>query len=204
VSQSISPVEGAGAEYEQCRTAYGPEDPLTLTAQVRLARAYYEEGQFRKAEGLYSSAFAMRGRLVGFDDPSAVSAGFGLAGAYMKSEDWTSARPVLEDLLKRSDRVNGTGSDMSRHIAINLAITYRQLARYGDELPLRQRILANTRETLGFSPLDTGRSLVDLANALEKLGNYEMAMSVNQEAIVEFEAEGVSIHQIVLCKWHMA
>jgi hypothetical protein len=69
---------------------------VTLTAQTRLARVYYEAGQYRRAEDLYSSALAVRGRLIGFEDPLTLSSAFGLASVYMKSKAWASARPVLE------------------------------------------------------------------------------------------------------------
>jgi tetratricopeptide (TPR) repeat protein len=204
VSDSIPSVELAEAEYQSCRAGHGPEDPVTLNAQMRLARAYYEVGQYGRAEDLYSSVFAMRGRLVGLDDPSTLSSAFGLAGAFMKSKAWTSARPVLEDLLERSDRVHGSDSDMSRRIAINLANTYRELGRFGDELPLRQRILAQTRQTPDSDPEGEARSLVDLAKAFLHLGNHELALSVSRDALAAQEESGASFREIVLTKWRIA
>jgi tetratricopeptide (TPR) repeat protein len=204
VPEPIPSVENAEAEYERCRAEYGPEDPKSLAAELRLARAYCDAGRYRTAEGLYSTALAVRGRLFGFDDPSAISTGFGLGSTYMRSETWTSARPVLEDLLERSDRVYGKDSDYTRRIAINLAITYRQLGRYGDELPLRQRILAGARKTLGSDGIDAAHSLVDLANVLENLNNHEMAIAVNEEAIAGLEANGATIREILLRRWHIA
>lgn len=204
MSNPIPSIEHTEAEYERCRSDHGVEDPSTLLAQMRLARAYYEAGQYRRAESEYSSVLAVRGHLLGFDDPLTISSAFGLAGAYMKSEAWTSARPALVDLLERSDRVHGTDSDMSRRIAINLAITYRELGRYGDELPLRQRILAHTRETLDSDHVNTARSLVDLADVLEHLGNHELALSVSKDALVAQEASGATNREIVYTKWRIA
>lgn len=197
-------MEHAEAAYQQCLALYGADNPATLDAQDHLARAYYAAGQHRRAERVFSAVFSVRSRLEGPDDPSTLAAAFGLANALMKEGDWTSARPVLVEVLERSDRVQGADSEMSRRAAINLAITYRELGRYGDELPLRQRILTTTRASAGPSDIDTARSLEDLANVLANLGSYELAYSVNLDALAALEANAASPRAIVLRKWHIA
>ena len=83
----------------------------------------------------------------------------------------------------------------------NLAITLRKLRRYGDEFPLRVRVLESTSKTRGPEHVDTYRSMVDLAQTHRSLGNHEMALSLFTEAVAGLERTGVEPRTILYQKW---
>ncbi len=137
------------------REIYGDSDPGTLDAMLQLGRTLRDAGELREAEHVLTTLLSMQNR-AGEDDGARITrTEFNLAIVLDRLNEYDAARRLWERVLRASDLENGPDSELSLRTAVNLAITLRKLRRYGDEFPLRVRILDSTRRTLGSSPSST-------------------------------------------------
>jgi tetratricopeptide (TPR) repeat protein len=197
-------IEEAEAILDARMELYGREDPGTLLAMTELARACRDSGEYRRAEGLLKTAFAIRERALGTDDPLVIGTEFDLAVVLVRLGEHSAARQVWEDVLAASDRRNGPDSQLSRNAAINLAFTLRQLKRYGDEFPLRMRLLEANSRIYGPDHIDTYRSMANLASVHHNLGNYDVALELNKTVLDGYQSYGVDVRAILYHKWKIA
>jgi tetratricopeptide (TPR) repeat protein len=205
VSDSALPgIEEAEAVLDARRELYGDDNTNTVNAMLTLARVWRDAGENRKAEHLLREALAVQRRLFGEQDPSVVRTEFSLAVVVGSLGETDVACRMWRHVVAVSDALDGPASDLSRSAAVNLAITLRELKRYGDEFPVRQRILDETRARVGEEDLETYRALADLALVQHNLGNYEIAFSLHETAIAGFERSGVEARSLLLRKWTMA
>ncbi len=85
-----------------------------------------------------------------------------------------------------------------------MAITLRKLRRYGDEFPLRVRVLGSTRRSLGPDSIETFKAEIELAQTHRHLGNHEMALGLFTEALAGLERNGGDQRTILYQKWAIA
>ena len=112
---------------------------------------------------------------------------FNLAIVLDRLGEHEAARRLWESVLASSDHDEGIDSELSRQTATNLAITLRKLRRYGDEFPLRVRVLETTTRSLGPDAAATFRAEIDLAQTHRHLGNHELALGLFTEALAGLE-----------------
>jgi len=197
-------VEEARAILDARRELYGDSDPSTLRAMTQLANALRDLGEYRESEALLRASIAIQHRSDDRDPARLTHTEFSLAIVLDRLGEKDAARRLWEDVLEASDAQNGSESDLSVRAAINLAISLRKLSRYGDEFPLRVRILESTRRVKGPEDVDTYRALVDLAQTHRNLGNHEMALSVFTEAMAGLERNGLDQRTLLYQKWAIA
>jgi len=182
---------------------YGETDPVTLDAMFQLAIALRDAGSYHEAESTLRTLLSIQTRDER-DEARTTRTEFNLAIVLDRLGEGHAARRLWEKVLESSDRSNGPGSELSIRAAINLAMTLRQLRLYGDEFPLRVRILESTRSSLGSEHVDTYRSIIDLAQSHRNLGNHDMALSLFTEAVSGLERNGVEPRTILYQKWAIA
>jgi tetratricopeptide (TPR) repeat protein len=205
-------VDGAAAQQvEEARILldarqelYGESDPTTIDAMLHLGRMLRDAGELREAEHVLTSSLSIQNRPDESQQSRITWTEFNLAIVLDRLGEHDAARRFWEVVLEASDRDNGPDSELSVRTATNLAITLRKLRRYGDEFPLRVRVLESTRRTLGADHLDTSRALVDLAQTHRHLGNHEMALSLFTEALGGLQRNGADERTILYQKWAMA
>ena len=124
---------------------YGESEPTTFDAMLQLGRALRDAGELREAERVLTASLSLQNRSPEAD---------GEPGALDRVQPGHRPRPPRRTrggpaalgaaCLASSDRDDGIDSELSRQTATNLAITLRKLRRYGDEFPLRVRVLEST------------------------------------------------------------
>jgi tetratricopeptide (TPR) repeat protein len=197
-------VEEARLLLEARKELYGEADPVTLDANLTLARALRDAGSYHEAESLLRNSLLIQTRSDLPDEARVTRTEFNLAIVLDRLREYDPARRLWENVLEASDRTDGPESALSIQTAINLAITLRKLRRYGDEFPLRVRILESTRRSLGSEHVDTLRSIVDLAQTHRSLGNHEIALSLFTDAVDGFERNGGEPKTVLRQKWAIA
>ena len=145
-------VEEARLLLDARKELYGETDPATLDAMSVLARALRDAGSHHEAESVLRTSLGIQNRSAEMDEARITRTEFDLAIVLDRLGEADAARPLWEKVLEASDRSDGPESQLSRQSATNLAITLRKLRRYGDEFPLRVRILESTRRSARTRP----------------------------------------------------
>jgi tetratricopeptide (TPR) repeat protein len=197
-------VEEARLLLDARQELYGESDPTTCDAMVALGRALRDAGQLREAEGVFSTTLTVLNRSPEENAARLRWAEFNLAIVVDRLGEYEAARRLWERVLVSSDRDDGTDSQLSQQTATNLAITLRKLHRYGDEFPLRVRVLQTARRSLGPDHPDTLRAEIDLAQTHRALGNHELALTAFTEALAGLERTNADQRTILTQKWAIA
>jgi tetratricopeptide (TPR) repeat protein len=197
-------VEEARLVLDARQELYGESDPATFDAMLQFGRALRDAGDLRQAERVLSASLSLQHR-SGDDNEAGVRwTEFNLAIVLDRLGEHEAARRRWEQVLASSDRDDGFDSELSRQTAVNLAITLRKLRRYGDEFPLRVRVLDSARRRLGPDDPETVRAEIDLAQTHRHLGNHELALGLFAEALAGLERSGGDQRTMLEQKWAMA
>src|ERR1700722_11306676 len=200
-------VEEARLVLDARQELYGESDPTTFDAMLQLGRALRDAGELREAERVLTTSLSLQNRSAEHDEVRVRWTDFNLAivlDRLGEDEGGRAARRLWERVLESSDQDAGPDSELSRQTATNLAITLRKLRRYGDEFPLRVRVLSSTRRTLGPDSIETFRAEIELAQTHRHLGNHEMALGLFAEALAGLERNGGDQRTILYQKWAIA
>jgi tetratricopeptide (TPR) repeat protein len=182
---------------------YGESDPATFDAMLQFGRALRDAGDLRQAERVLTASLSLQNRSEDGNEAGVRWTEFNLAIVLDRLGEHEAARRRWEQVLASSD-LDDAESELSTQTAINLAITLRKLRRYGDEFPLRVRVLESARRRLGPDSPETIRAEIDLAQTHRHLGNHELALGLFAEAVASLERTRGDQRTILLQKWAMA
>jgi len=182
---------------------YGESDPATFDAMLQFGRALRDAGDLRQAERVLTASLSLQNRSEDGNEAGVRWTEFNLAIVLDRLGEHEAARRRWEQVLASSD-LDDAESELSTQTAINLAITLRKLRRYGDEFPLRVRVLESARRRVGPDSPETIRAEIDLAQTHRHLGNHELALGLFAEAVASLERTRGDQRTILLQKWAMA
>jgi tetratricopeptide (TPR) repeat protein len=182
---------------------YGESDPATFDAMLQFGRALRDAGDLRQAERVLTASLSLQNRSEDGNEAGVRWTEFNLAIVLDRLGEHEAARRRWEQVLASSD-LDDADSELSTQTAINLAITLRKLRRYGDEFPLRVRVLESARRRVGPDSPETIRAEIDLAQTHRHLGNHELALGLFAEAVASLERTRGDQRTILLQKWAMA
>jgi tetratricopeptide (TPR) repeat protein len=197
-------VEEARLVLDARQELYGESDPATFEAMLHFGRALRDAGDLRQAEHVLTASLSLQHRSGDGNEAGVRWTEFNLAIVLDRLGDHEAARRRWEQVMASSDRDDGFDSELSRQTAVNLAITLRKLRRYGDEFPLRVRVLDSARRRLGPDDPETIRAEIDLAQTHRHLGNHELALGLFAEALAGLERTGGDQRTMLEQKWAMA
>jgi tetratricopeptide (TPR) repeat protein len=197
-------VEEARLVLDARQELYGESDPATFEAMLQFGRALRDAGDLRQAEHVLTASLSLQQRSGDGNEAGVRWTEFNLAIVLDRLGAHEAARRRWEQVLASSDRDDGFDSELSRQTAVNLAITLRKLRRYGDEFPLRVRVLDSARRRLGPDDPETIRAEIDLAQTHRHLGNHELALGLFAEALAGLERTGGDQRTMLEQKWAMA
>jgi tetratricopeptide (TPR) repeat protein len=196
-------VEEARLVLDARQELYGESDPATFDAMLQFGRALRDAGDLRQAERVLTASLSLQNRSEDGNEAGVRWTEFNLAIVLDRLGEHEAARRRWEQVLASSD-LDDAESELSTQTAINLAITLRKLRRYGDEFPLRVRVLESARRRLGPDSPETIRAEIDLAQTHRHLGNHELALGLFAEAVASLERTRGDQRTILLQKWAMA
>ena len=196
-------VEEARLVLDARQELYGESDPATFDAMLQFGRALRDAGDLRQAERVLTASLSLQNRSEDGNEAGVRWTEFNLAIVLDRLGEHEAARRRWEQVLASSD-LDDADCELSTQTAINLAITLRKLRRYGDEFPLRVRVLESARRRLGPDSPETIRAEIDLAQTHRHLGNHELALGLFAEAVASLERTRGDQRTILLQKWAMA
>jgi tetratricopeptide (TPR) repeat protein len=196
-------VEEARLVLDARQELYGESDPATFDAMLQFGRALRDAGDLRQAERVLTASLSLQNRSEDGNEAGVRWTEFNLAIVLDRLGEHEAARRRWEQVLASSD-LDDADSELSTQTAINLAITLRKLRRYGDEFPLRVRVLESARRRVGPDSPETIRAEIDLAQTHRHLGNHELALGLFAEAVASLERTRGDQRTILLQKWAMA
>lgn len=196
-------VEEARLVLDARQELYGESDPATFDAMLQFGRALRDAGDLRQAERVLTASLSLQNRSEDGNEAGVRWTEFNLAIVLDRLGEHEAARRRWEQVLASSD-LDDAESELSTQTAINLAITLRKLRRYGDEFPLRVRVLESARRRVGPDSPETIRAEIDLAQTHRHLGNHELALGLFAEAVASLERTRGDQRTILLQKWAMA
>jgi eukaryotic-like serine/threonine-protein kinase len=166
-----------------------PDQPL-IEARLRLTlgQSFSDLGDAHKAAQQEEAALALFSRLLGPDDPDALSAMNHLATSYGDLGRYDEALKLREETLARRKARLGPNHPDTLISMNDLANSYRDLGRDVECLALREETLALEKVVLGPDHPDTLRCMGNIALAYRLLGRRAEAVKLYEETLPLFKA----------------
>jgi non-specific serine/threonine protein kinase/serine/threonine-protein kinase len=151
-------------------------EPL-VEAAVRqtIGDTYLDLGIYEKAQEQFERAVALRGRLLGDDDPETQASTLGLARAFEQRGRYDDAVRLLTPLIERLQRERGTEHPNTVDATASMGRLLWQQGKYAQAEPVLQGALAGQRRTRGEDDLATLATMNSLANTFFSQAKYAEA-----------------------------
>jgi tetratricopeptide (TPR) repeat protein/CHAT domain-containing protein len=148
-----------------------------------LAAAYFDAGDYRRAEPYFARALAIRKRVLGERHPHYATSLTNLALTYCAAGRHAAAEPLLRQSL--SIKRESLGEKHPGYAASlgDLAKLYEDLGDHAQAEPLYRQSLKIAREVLGEKHPDYAWTLTRLGLLLIKMGDLSEAASLHQELL---------------------
>ena len=160
------------------------EEPLSIATPLdSLARLYYSQGRYDKAEPLFRKALEIRQTELGDRHPSTATSLNNLAGLYRLQGRYGEAEPLYVQALEIRQTELGDRHPSTATSLNNLAGLYRLQGRYGEAEPLYVQALEIWQTELGDRHPDTASSLNNLALLYYSQGRYSEAEPLYVQAL---------------------
>ncbi len=195
-------IEALQREWESRRGLLGEEDPETLALAMELGKAYRQARQPRQARTILESAVVSLQRNPSGNQLKLIQAETLLAFALSDLGDLRQAESIQEDALNRCDEQYGRQSEQSVAAALNLANTYRALKQYGNESPLRSRILEYRTALFGERHIETIRAVADMVILKRNQGEFQAALVLDLVILENIPRSQVSARQLLSFKFN--
>jgi tetratricopeptide (TPR) repeat protein len=147
----------------------------------------YQRGRYYEAEPLYQRALAMRGKVLGPEDPDVAQSLNNLGVLYRAQGKYAEAEPLYQRALAIWEKALGPEHANVATGLNNLAGLYHAQGKYAQAELLYQRALAIPEKVLGPEHPDVATSLNNLALLYNDQGKYAQAEPVHQRALAIWE-----------------
>ncbi|MBO0721615.1 MAG: tetratricopeptide repeat protein, partial [Blastocatellia bacterium] len=159
----------------------GPDHRLVLETLNALASAYFEKGDYAKAESLYRRTLAISKKLGEQNgDPATLT---GLSGVYYGRGEYAESKLLLQQALAILEQALGLEHPRVAQTLFNLGIIAHERGEYAEAESLSRRALAIREKTLGPDHPDVAASLNFLAILYRNMGEYENAALFYQRSL---------------------
>jgi len=152
----------------------GQEHPDTLETMEGLARVYWRQGRYEKAQALFTQTLEGRREVLGEEHPDTLYCMNGLAVLYFSQGRYAEAESLYATMLQISRSL--LGEDISTVLFMgNLATVYRYQGRYDEAEPLYAKATEQSQRLLGEEHPDTLYCMNGLAMLYVAQGRYDEA-----------------------------
>ncbi|MCC6908889.1 MAG: tetratricopeptide repeat protein [Phycisphaerales bacterium] len=160
-------VEQLEAALETCRTALGPDDPLTIQASHRLALTLILGGEPRQAIELIGDRSAAGGDVLALSGEIIHARALGASGRV------DEARAMLEATFAKASSALGSDSALAIEAELRFAELLARAAQVADAKPHFENAIALRRRTLGRSHRQTLEAELGRASVLLAVGELD-------------------------------
>jgi tetratricopeptide (TPR) repeat protein len=169
------------------RDSLGPDHPISLAADTKLAEACQNAGRTAEAIPLYERILADRERMLGPDHPDTLTSRNNLANGYRAAGRAAEAIPLLERTLADSERIQGPDHPHTLTSRGNLPLAYMDAGRTAEAIPLLERTLADCERILAPDDPDTLTSRNNLAGGYLAAGRAAEAIPLYERILADRE-----------------
>ncbi|CAN1213411.1 hypothetical protein TUMEXPCC7403_24610 [Tumidithrix helvetica PCC 7403] len=177
--------------FSQTTPAITPEQSAALKEALELnekAVVLFKQGNYPAAEPLLKRALAIREKILGVDDHSAVTTSLNnLAEFYRALRNYPAAEPFYKRVLANREKFLGADHPDIAFNLNNLARLYRAQRNYPAAESLHKRSLAIREKALGADHPLVGVSLNNLAELYQDQGIYPAAESLYKRSLSIWE-----------------
>jgi tetratricopeptide (TPR) repeat protein/tRNA A-37 threonylcarbamoyl transferase component Bud32 len=160
--------------YKIQREQLGQEHPDTLGTMEGLARVYWRQGRYDKAQLLFTKTVEGRNKVLGEEHPDTLYSMNDLAVLYYSQGRYTEAESLYTKMLQISSAL--LGDDVCTVLFMgNLATVYRSQGRYSEAEQLYVRAMEQSQRLLGEEHPDTLYCMNGLAMLYIAQGRYDKA-----------------------------
>jgi tetratricopeptide (TPR) repeat protein len=153
----------------------GSEHPHTLTSMADLALTYWNQGQWKEAEGLEVQVMETSKRVLGQEHPDTLTSMNNLAVTYWNQGRWKEAEELGVQVMETRKRVLGQEHpDTLTSMAI-LALTYKDQGQWKEAEGLEVQVMETRKRVLGQEHPGTLTSMANLASTYRIQGRWEEA-----------------------------
>jgi len=161
--------------YEIRRQQLSPKHAETLNTMDGLARVYWRQGRYDKAQSLFTETVDGRRNVLGINHPDTLFSMNGLAVLYFSQGRYKDAELLYEKMLEISRTVLGEDDISTLLFMGNLATVYRFQGRYEQAESLYVNATEQTRRLLGEEHPDTLYCMHGLGMLYVAQGRHELA-----------------------------
>jgi len=147
---------------------------------------YREQGEYARAEALYSEGVNAARRVLGPEHPDTLGYASNLGHVYDDEGKQARAEALLRDTLEKQRRVLGAGHPDTIQTLQYLASMYQLQGKYASAETYTSQALAAKRKAVGAENADTMDIAADLLLAYISQGKFAEAEPLAREA-VQFE-----------------
>jgi serine/threonine protein kinase len=152
----------------------GQEHPDTLGTMEGLARVYWRQGRYDKAQLLFTKTVEGRRKVLGEEHPDTLYSMNDLAMLYYSQGRYTEAESLYTTMLQISRTL--LSDDVCTVLFMgNLATVYRSQGRYSESEQLYVRAMEQSQRLLGEEHPDTLYCMNGLAKLWIEQGRYDEA-----------------------------
>ena len=180
-------IDGAETAAELLRRAFsirqralGVDHPAVASIMNNLATIYHNQGLFDDAERNYTSAIRIWEESK---DPNVTSARSNLATLYFEQGNYLKAQPLLESVLRETQKQAAVDLGSLSSSFNNLALLYSRQGFYEGAEPYFKRALSLREEVLGEEHPDVASTLDNLGTLYFATGRYELAEPLFERAL---------------------
>ena len=154
---------------------------IDLSIATRIARTYYDQGQWTKVEEFDVVVMEKRKRLLGEDHPDTLLSMGNLGCTYRYQGRWNDAEELSVVVMEKSRRLLGEDHPRTLLSMANLAATYRDQGRWNDAEELEVVVMEKRKQLLGEDHPDTLLSVANLAATCGNPGRSNDAEELEME-----------------------
>ena len=163
------------------RERHGPDDPETLTAANKLARALRGVGEYAVARELDQDTLTRRRRVLGENHPDTLASASSLARALRRLGQYAAARDLDQDTLARRQQLLGDDHPDTLTAANSLARDLARMEEFAAAGKLAEATLTRCRRLFRADHPSTLSSANNLARALYGLRKFAAARELDQD-----------------------
>ena len=157
-----------------CISAFKPQEIDVLIAK-NIAYAYWENGQWKKAEALQVVVMEESKHVLEEEHPDTLISMGNLAATYAKQGQWKEAEALQVVVMEKSKHVLGEEHPDTLTCMANLATTYWKQGQWKEAEALEVVVMDKSKHVLGEEHPDTLTRMENLAATYRAQGQWKKA-----------------------------
>jgi hypothetical protein len=181
----------------------GPDDEQTIEARCMLGRALTLNHEFTEAREILEDVLRRQMLMLNPGDDQVLRTELWLAAVLFDQGEFLRARDLLQHVVVTGSMSRRDDQWPLNPALVDLARTLCSLGKYGEELPIRERVLASYATHLSADDAHVLDARRDLAVARRAVGDFWGAYEIDR-ALLEAMVGSGKVSQLLAIRFHLA